>query len=412
MRNKLYVVGIGPGEENQLTLYARSVIDGAGLVVAAKRHMGLAKGNHVIPLGKFSEAFQTIDKALNDVSVAVLVSGDTGVYSLMPLVKKRFPDDDVHVVPGISSLQTLCAAIGETWIDAKIISGHGRDISEASVLDTVDQNAKTIFFCGPDWTPQKVCSVLSRSEMQNLTVTVGEHLSYYDERVLIDTPQKLSGIDFDDLSIMLITNPAPWEKPAVRPHDDEFIRTQVPMTREVVRGAILDALRLKRDSVVWDLGAGTGSVTVAAALVCDCGSVYAVERKDEAVQLIKSNCRKFHRHNVNILLGDNMTQFKTLPLPTHVFIGGSSGELKELLEKLPTLGSGIRVVVSSVALKTASAATEVLSSGLYSDFAVTSVAVSNSKKIGNTYIMAANNQVSIFSGVTCSAITQKEGNLK
>ena len=405
MRNKIYVVGTGPGNPEQLTIAARGVIDSAGLVVAAKRHMPLAGGGRVIPLGKFGETFDIVDRELDKVSVAILVSGDTGVYSLLPLIKRRFPDEDISVLPGISSLQSLCAAVRETWIDAKITSGHGRDITEAHVLDAADRNAKTIFFCGPEWTPQRVCAALAENGLGGLTVTVGEHLSYPEQRVMTGSPEELAKTDFDDLSIMLIKNPEPWHMPASRPHDEDFIRTKVPMTREVVRGAILDALRLEGDSVVWDLGAGTGSVTVAAALVCDGGRVCAVERNPEAVGLINANCAKFHRHNVSVTLGDSLECMARLPKPTHVFIGGSGSELPELLERISALGGGIRTVVSAVAFKTYSAAFDGLSGSGYADFSACSVSVGNSKKIGSTHIMTANNPVTIFSAVTA----QKEG---
>ena len=407
MRNKLFVVGVGPGGADQLTFAARETIRGAGCVVAAPRHRALA-GDHpnVIGLGPFEETFAAVDAALDRGSVAVLVSGDPGVFSLLPLLKKRFPGDDLEAVPGVSSLQSLCAAARETWIDAVVLSGHGRDLSEAKLLDAADQNGKTIFFCGPQWNPRRLCRLLADWDMEHLRLTVGERLSYGDQRLSRGSPAELAAREYDDLSLILIENPTPWEKPPARPRDDDFLRAAAPMTRETVRSAILDELRLRRDSTLWDLGAGTGSVTVAAALFCTDGQVCAVEKNPEAAALIARNVKKFHRHNVALYEGDNAAVLPSLPRPTHVFVGGSGSELPELLRAVAALGEGIRVVVSAVAFKTYATAAELLAGTGFRDFDAVQVAVGRAKKIGGTFIMAAQNPVTVFSAFTAS---QKEG---
>lgn len=407
MRHKLYVIGVGPGAPDQLTAAAKDAIARAGLVVAAPRHRALADGHpNVMTLGRFDETFAELDRALDEKTAAVLVSGDTGVFSLLPLIKKRFPSDAIEVVPGISSLQTLCARLGTTWIDAKIVSGHGRAFSPAQMLDAADQNARVIFFCGPEWKPQRVCAALAEAGMNDLRVTVGERLSYESERISSGTPDELSAGDYDDLALVLIENPHPWTPPCARLRDEDFIRSGVPMTREVVRSAVLDVLALERDSVLWDLGAGTGSITVAAALECTDGAVCAVEKDPEAVSLIRANCQKFHRHNVTVTEGDNLEILPGLPQPTHVFVGGSGPELPELLARIAALGEGIRVVVSAVALKTSTEAARIMSGGKFRDFDAVQVAVTRLKTVGGTAIMAAQNPVTIFSAVTG---TQKEG---
>ena len=407
MRHKLYVIGVGPGAPEQLTLAARDAIARAGLVVVATRHRALA-GDHpnVIEMGRFDETFAVLDAVLDEKSAAVLVSGDTGVFSLLPLLKKRFEADGIEVVPGISSLQTLCARLGTTWIDAKIVSGHGRALSPAKLLDTADQNAKVIFFCGPDWKPQRVCRTLADAGMTDLRVTIGERLSYTDERISAGAPEELARDEYDDLALVLIENPHPWTPPVARLRDADFIRTSVPMTREVVRSAILDALALDRDSVLWDLGAGTGSITVASALECTDGIVSAVERNPEAVALIRANCAKFHRHNVTVTEGDNLETLSGLPWPTHIFIGGSGPELPKLLARITALGENIRIVVSAVALKTSTEAARVMSGEGFHDFDAVQVAVTRLKTIGGTAVMAAQNPVTIFSAVTGA---EKEG---
>lgn len=401
MDNKLFIIGVGPGDPRQLTQAAREVISSCRCVVAAARHRALAeKHDHVLPLAGFDETFGRIDAELKLGSVAVLVSGDPGVYSLLPLLKKRFAGRPLEVLPGISSLQSLCAAAGTSWIDAAILSGHGRDISDVLILDTVDQRPKTIFFCGPEKGPRWLCSLLARKGLNHVRITVGERLSYGDQRISSGSPVELAQKDYESLSLVLAENETPWEKPRGRPRDEDFIRGDVPMTRETVRSAVLDSLRLEEDSVLWDIGAGTGSVTVAAALFCSLGEVHAVERNPLALGLIKDNIRKFHLHNVHVYEGNAAEKIAELPLPTRVYIGGSGDELQRLLEFISRLGGGVRVVVPAVALKTLSKAAEILIGPSFSGFEALQVSVSRSKKVGNTLIMGAENPVTLFSAVT------------
>ncbi|MGI6075687.1 MAG: precorrin-6y C5,15-methyltransferase (decarboxylating) subunit CbiE [Pyramidobacter sp.] len=406
MRHKLYVIGAGPGSAGQLTQDGREAISKAGLVVAARRHKPLAAGRPVVELENFDETFRQIDEALNSRSVAVIVSGDTGIYSLLPLLARRFPDEDLAVLPGISSVQTLCALLKTTWNDAVILSGHGKAIGEAKILDAADQNGKTLFFCGPQWNPARLSSLLADNGMDFLRLAVGERLSYDDQKLTVGRPSELARGSYDDLSLVMIENPTPWTKPARRLLDDEFIRTEAPMTRQVVRSAVLDELRLEKNSVLWDLGAGTGSVSVAGALICDDGLVCAVEKNPDAAELIGRNAKKFHRHNIKIFCGDNLKVLPSLPRPTHVFVGGSGAELPELLKTVAALGGNIRVVVSAVSLKTFAAAAEILSGPMFTDFDAVQTSVSRAKRIGSTLIMAAQNSVTIFTGLTASG---KEG---
>lgn len=407
MRHELFVIGVGPGSPGQLTQDAKDAIAAVPFAAAAKRHLPLAVGcAEVIEMKNFDETFAQIDAALDRGPAAVLVSGDTGIYSLLPLIVKRFPGENLRVIPGISSLQSLCAAARTTWADAAILSGHGRTLSEAKLLDSADQNRRTIFFCGPQWNPGRVCRLLAESGISSLKITIGERLSYPDQKITAGTPSELAGKSFDDLSLVLIENSCPWTKPAARPGDDEFIRTNVPMTRETVRSAVLDLLRLRKDSVLWDLGAGTGSISVAASLICEDGQVCAVEKNPEAVSLIRQNAWKFHRHNLSVFCGDNLALLPSLPRPTHVFIGGSGTELPALLKSSASLGAGIRVVVSAVSFKTYSAAAEALSGSEFTDFDALQVSIGRAKKIGSTFILAAQNPVTIFTAVTAQ---QKEG---
>ena len=401
MKNKLYIVSAGPGAQAQLTFAAAEAVRSADCVVAAERHLGLAPaGKKLLKLGHFEDAFSDIEKALQSGPVAVLVSGDSGIYSLTPLLLKRFRDQaDVRIVPGVSSMQYLCAAAGEKWDDAAILSVHGRKVSEALILDAADENRRAVFFCGPDKTPQWLCRLLSDNGLGGVRVTVGERLSYDGETITTGAAADLADREFDALSVVLTVNEQPWRPVNTRPRDKDFLRAEVPMTRECVRSAAIDLLELTPDSVLWDLGAGSGSVSVAAAMQCRAGAVFAVEHNNDAAALIKNNLRKFHLHNVKTIDGDALQVIPSLPKPTHIFIGGSGDELPAIIDYAAGL-EGVRIVISAVTLKTYALAAEMLSGGGFEGFEARQIAVSGAKKIGGSVIMAAQNPVTLFAATT------------
>ena len=206
---------------------------------------------------------------------------------------------------------------------------------------------------------------------------------------------------FDALSIVLLINENFTERPPLLPEDADFIRGGAPMTREEVRAVITAKLRLTPDSVVWDLGAGTGSVSVAAARLCR--ELHAAEIDAEAAALVRANAEKFRLHNVTVHEGSALAVMEHLPDPDVVFIGGSGPELPAILERTAARGAGIRVVVSAVSLKTIALCTEVLAGDKFENFDAAQVAVSRMKTVGKTQIWQAQNPVVIFSATTRAA---------
>ena len=206
---------------------------------------------------------------------------------------------------------------------------------------------------------------------------------------------------FDALSIVLLINENFTERPPLLPEDADFIRGGAPMTREEVRAVITAKLRLTPDSVVWDLGAGTGSVSVAAARLCR--ELHAAEIDAEAAALVRANAEKFRLHNVTVHEGSALAVMEHLPDPDVIFIGGSGPELPAILERTAARGAGIRVVVSAVSLKTIVLCTEVLAGDKFENFDAAQVAVSRMKTVGKTQIWQAQNPVVIFSATTRAA---------
>lgn len=400
MKNKLYVLSAGPGGAAELTPAVREAIAASRAVAVAPRHRHLAAGHpNVIEMSDFKETFERLREELKAGDVSLLVSGDAGIFSLLPLIKKNFPDEDIVVLPGVSSLQSLCAKAGETWQDAVILSGHGRNIPDEKILDAAEHNRSVIFFCDAKKNPAWLCALLDSAGLGGVNTVVGERLGSEEERVRRGAARELARESFDSLAIVLLINDGFSGRAPLLPEDSDFIRTEgIPMTHEEVRAVIIAKLRLTPETVLWDVGAGTGSVSIAAAQLCR--RVHAVEVNAEAAELVRENAKKFRLHNVKVYESSALAKLAELPKPDAVFIGGSGPELPAILDCVSERGSGIRVVVSAVSLKTSALCTMKLSGDGFTAFDAAQIAVSRIKRVGNAQIWQARNPVTIFSALT------------
>jgi precorrin-6Y C5,15-methyltransferase (decarboxylating) len=181
--------------------------------------------------------------------------------------------------------------------------------------------------------------------------------------------------------------------------DDEFIRGNVPMTKEEVRTVSLSKLHISDTSVVYDIGAGTGSIAVTAACMCKKARVYAFEKNDEALKLIKQNRDKFGvNDNLEIIAGDACDTLKAdYPAPTHVFVGGSGGRLSEIVKLVRAKNKAAHFVVNAITLETLNNCLALSDEyGEYSDMEIIQMSVSRGRKVGESHMMLAENPVYII----------------
>lgn len=370
------IAGAGTGNFAHMTPEVREAVLRADAVCCSERFRKLIPSSQkFIPLTNFEETFTKI--ASESGQVVILVSGDPGVYSLLPLVKKRFPREKITVLPGISSLQVLCAYAGESWNDAVILSGHGRNLNTGKFLNAVERNRLVILFCDSSNSPRKVCEKLAG--ISGVSVVIGENLGSESEAVLSGSPKDFIQHDSPELSLMLIRNDSPFVPENLHPRDRDFVRAEgVVMTNESVRSVVLGRLNLKKDSVLWDIGAGTGSISVCAGLERPESEIHAVEYKPEAVKVIAQNSQRFHLHNIAVHETGALDVIDSLPKPTHIFIGGSGGELAGILERVGKM-SDVRVVIACVTLETFGTAYSILKT--WPEFEAVQVAVSESKPL-------------------------------
>ncbi len=387
------LIGIGPGGAGLLTREAREALDecdaviGAGPVLEAvetkKPKFSAFRPEEVLAVLK-SHGFRR--------PVAVL-RGDVGFFSGAGKLRESLSDYTVTLLPGIASPVYFAAKLGLPWDNVKLLSLHGR---KAGIVRAVDENRRVMALTGGDNTVAAVCRKLTAYGFGGLAVTVGERLSYPDERVTHGTASELSGQRFDGLSIMLIENPDALRRVRRGIPDGEFIRGDVPMTKAEVRGVCLSALSPDRDSVIWDIGAGTGSVSVECALSAPEGQVCAVEKSPEACALTRQNAVRFRADNIDVIKGAAPEALEALPAPTHVFIGGSAGNLEEIIAAILHKNPAARIVATAVTLETQAELISCARKFGFSLVEAVSVSVSRSAKAGRYHLMTAQNPVTVF----------------
>lgn len=389
--NKLYVIGAGPGSAEGMTAEAENAVLRADAVWCAARNDDLVPAEKRRPLTPFGKAMDEMGEALSRGDrPAVLLSGDTGLYSMLPLLEKRFGKENLRVVCGVSSLQILCARLKVSWQDTAVLSAHGRELTPAVLCWHVRRNEKTFVLLDAVHDPKWVRSALEEGGLAHAELIIGERLSYPDESVgpYEDRP-------YDSLSAAFIRNASPDKGNApFGLKDESFIRGKTPMTKSEIRAQVIAGMHLAPDSIVWDVGAGTGSVSIECALQCPLGEVYAIERDEEALSLIERNKAAFRTLNIRVIAGHAPEALRDLPAPTHVFLGGTGGETADILKLLEGLGRRIRVCATAVTMESASLLTQALSR--YEDLTASQIAVTRLEKAGRYTMFRAQNPVFVM----------------
>ena len=412
--NKLHIMlaGIGMGNDACMTKAVSDAIESADILLGASRM--IAKYSAKIEKKPYYLAEQIIpylheicEDTAKISNILILFSGDTGFYSgsrkLYMAIKNEISEGklnaDVSILPGISSVSYMAAAVGETYSDAYICSIHGVKLS--NITSRISRHAKTFMLMSGVKDVNMLGQLLSSDErygLQNSSVTVGYQLSYPDESISVLSPQECTKLKREGLYICMIKNPNPVAA-NVTPHirDAEFIREKVPMTKEEIRHVSICKLNLKSDSVLYDVGSGTGSIAVEAASLSDDMEVYAIEQKENAVQLITQNKKKHGLENIHVINAKAPDGMENLPVPTHAFIGGSGGNLKEIIEALKAKNPHIRIVINAISMETICEIKEILAAYDVKNEDIVQLQVSRSKQIGHYHLMQAENPVWICS---------------
>ena len=386
------LVGMGSGC-NGLTLRGAAALAAADCIIGARRLLE-ALPETCVPdraaLYKTADILALIREKQGK-NIVVLFSGDTGFYSGASALCKALDEASLPYTtePGVSSVQLLAAALHRPWQDWSLVSAHGCACDPVAACRA---GKPTFFLTGGTETPATLCQKLAAAGYGAVTATVGENLGGSAQRVVTDAVQTLAEQAFAPLSVLLVDAcPVPARRVPGLP-DEAFIRGKTPMTKQEVRAAVLAKLAVRPDDTLWDVGAGTGSVSVEMALAAPAGRVFAAECDADACALICQNRAKFAVQNLHLSQGLAPAVLADWPAPDAVFIGGSKGNLRAIVDAVLTANPAARLCISAIALETLQESVAALTAhGLAAQ--ITQIAVSRTKLAGSLHLLTANNPI-------------------
>ena len=428
-RRSLFLVGTGVGAPEAGTQEAHEAIASADILFGArtvldnlKNSWPEAAGKAVVPVYDARAILQYLQEHPRIRTAAVMYSGDSGFYSgassMLALVEKRRSEAgdtskadadaaagvflnelDIRVICGISCVSWFAARAGIPWQDWKILSSHGRF---CNVIGQVRRHARCFVLLSGAEDLRRTGALLLKAQQEGnlglLRLIYGYELSRPGEEIRECSAAELTQVSREGLYVLFIENLL-FQRFPVLPGlpDSAFLRGRAPMTSSEIRALSLCKLQPGPKPVIWDVGAGTGSVSVEAALACPGGRVWSIEYKKAALELLKENRDRFCLQNMEIVEGRAPEALKDLPVPTHVFIGGSGGEIGQILLEVFSKNPGARVVVNCITSETLAALQTALNRLPVQDVECIQVSVHREETLGSYHYLRGMNPVFIIS---------------
>ena len=412
-KKKLFLVGTGVGSAGALTKEAEEAVVSAEVLFGAKKVLDnltsvceAASSKRTVPVYDSMKILRYLSENPGIEKAAVAYSGDSGFYSgaaPMLFALKCHPETagefDVQLICGISSVSWFASRAGIPWQDWKILSSHGRS---CNVIGQVRRNMECFLLLSGAEDLRETGSMLAdaqeRGVLGKLRLIYGYELSRPAEKIRTCTAQELTQVTEEGLYVLYVRHGQAADCPVVPGlPDDAFIRGKAPMTSSEIRSLSLCRLGLTSKAVLWDVGAGTGSVSVEAALACPEGRVLSIEFKKDALDLLEQNRARYCLQNMEIIEGRAPEALTLLPLPTHVFIGGSGGKVRDILKVVFSKNPWARVVVNCITSETLAELQTALKDLPVHGFQCTQVMVNREEMLGQYHYLKAGNPVFIIS---------------
>lgn len=351
------IVGMSDCGCGSLTARAMNAVSRAQVLVGGERHLTFFpqfEGIKIPIKGKITDVIKQIEELSNENHVVVLSSGDPLYFGIGGLLVKKLGLDNVEIIAHPGSVQLAFSKIGVNWDDALTLSLHGR--SRKGFITKIQTHHKIAVFTDAENSPKTIAEYMISFGEKNWKAWICEHLGGVDEKVRILSIEELSKTDdISDLNVLILIreNHEQHDQPVIAfLHEDEFEKRMPKkglITKREVRLLSLGFMNLRTDSVVWDIGAASGSVSIEAARICSEGNVYAIEVDHESVEICKENLITHKVDNVAVIEGRAPEALRELPKPDAVFVGGSKGSMREILEFcLEQLNEGGILVVNAI----------------------------------------------------------------
>jgi precorrin-6Y C5,15-methyltransferase (decarboxylating) len=356
--NKIHIIGIGDDGLEGVTAPARQLVEQAQVVVGAEATLARLprlQAERIVIGGNLDEALERI-AAAGAKPVVVLASGDPLFYGVARYFCDKLGKDRFDVVPHVSSMQLAFARVKESWEEAFLTNLANRPLEQA--IEKIRVATKAGLFTSDEYPPRVVAKALLDRRIDYFSAYVCENLGSPDERVTQGELAEISLQDFSPLNVMiLVRRPNVPDRPSeavgrrLFGNPDEMFLQSKPkqglLTPAEVRSMALAEMDLGPTSVVWDIGAGSGSVAIEAAQIASGGAVYAIEMDVEDHQLIIANSERFAVPNLVAILGRAPEAWQDLPDPDSIFVGGSGREISRVVElAFQRLKPGGRLVAS------------------------------------------------------------------
>ncbi len=414
------IIGVLDNGVQGLTNDSQNSIESADLVIAASRTLKLfsehiANAEKKDLTGHLKDVPVWITEALDaDRQVVVLATGDPLCHGIASYLSKKLAAEQLQIIPNISSIQLAFASIGLNWQDAKIVSVHSKDAGEWSksagpehdfypLLQALLNDDKLAVLTGPENTPDRIARLmLTENIADQFEISVAENLLCADEKVLHGkSVEFIAEQSFNGNDIVIVNRKQPSQPNILFGLPDSDFHQRKPdkglITKREIRAVSLARMQLKTDSIVWDIGAGSGSVGLEAARLCHRGYVYAIEKNTADFEIAAKNAAQLGIYNYQLINNKAPAGLDDWPNPDAIFIGGTGGELAELIKLcLKRLNPEGWLVMNFVTLENLSTALDTLKN-LDAHWDITQLQASRSQPILHMHRMQAENPVWVVS---------------
>lgn len=397
-QQKIYLVGAGIEGWEGFSSTALAVIDGTEVMVGHQRHLDIfpAYAGRKMVLGPLSELLEFLRET--EQSVVILASGDPNFFGISRFLLRNLPKERIAIFANVTSMQYAFSRIKEPWDDAIFVSVHGRGMHAA--VDKIVASEKACVLTDRVNTPAVIAREMIERGAEGYEAWLCEDLGLPGEKFTRTDVRGLLELTASELNILILIKtyePNLLQYPLIGIADDEFQTIKKLITKQEVRAVTLAKLQLQDDLVLWDIGAGSCSVSIEASNLMPNGRIFALERNPLCVGFIVENLKKFCARNVKLIEAYAPEGLDDLPDPDRVFIGGAGGQLEEIIDTVDKrLKPEGLIVLNAVTLDTLAKAVEYLEDQGY-EVEATCVNISRTRKLTEYKLFEAQNPVYIIS---------------
>jgi len=408
MESKIYLIGIGfkplAKKAREILLEVPLVLAFPGTIKIFEKYEVYAQVKEKVKIcKKVEELLKILKKSVEKMNVAVLASGDPLYFGIGQRIIKVFGKEKVEIFPDLTSLQKAGALIKENWWEFFSLSFHGRTFKEEDLLNFLKIHKKLAVLTDSQNNPARIARVFENSLFKDkVKMWVCEKLGSEEEKIISGKPKEIKNQNFAEPNLVLITLEEEFSYNFVSAQniffglkESEIFHKRGMITKDEVRAVVIHKLRLPRKGVFWDIGAGSGAISVECALLNPELKVYAIEKEPAACEIIKKNKEKFELFNLKIIKGSAPECLRELDEPDRVFIGGSGGKLKEILEFLVAFDKLKLMVLTAISLDTLYKSLQCLETH---DFKVevSQITVNRLEKLGEQKVFKALNPIFVI----------------